>query len=87
MCAEFADTINSSIASLYSDCAIATESRQFDRSEPMERVMYELAWEKLNTGHYSLVDDAWRRFYAAVCAIRAVRCYLIDDLKVWEIKV
>ncbi|KJH51354.1 hypothetical protein DICVIV_02473 [Dictyocaulus viviparus] len=38
-----------------------------------EAMLLAFAWEKLNTGHFSEVDDNWRLFYAALSLLKSVR--------------
>ncbi|KAK6740688.1 hypothetical protein RB195_008878 [Necator americanus] len=38
-----------------------------------ESLLLDHAWERLNTGHFSEVDECWRRLYAAVSLVKAVR--------------
>ncbi|KAE9418089.1 hypothetical protein Angca_002521 [Angiostrongylus cantonensis] len=38
-----------------------------------EAVLLSFAWEKLNTGHFSEVDDCWRLLFAAVSLVKSVR--------------
>ncbi|KAJ1366323.1 hypothetical protein KIN20_026959 [Parelaphostrongylus tenuis] len=38
-----------------------------------EELLLALAWEKLNTGHFSEVDECWRQLYAAVSLVKSVR--------------
>ncbi|VDK50284.1 unnamed protein product [Anisakis simplex] len=65
--------VGKSILKTYCECARATQRNEFERSETLEKYLLNIAWEKLNTGHYSQVNDAWRALYAAVSACKAYR--------------
>ncbi|VDN32423.1 unnamed protein product, partial [Gongylonema pulchrum] len=65
--------IGRSLVRTFRECAVATLMCNFARSKELEEFLLALAWEKLNTGHYSQVDEAWRILYAAVSACKAVR--------------
>ncbi|KAK6010689.1 hypothetical protein OSTOST_24257, partial [Ostertagia ostertagi] len=38
-----------------------------------EALLLDFAWERLNTGHFSEVDECWRLLYAAVSLVKSVR--------------
>ncbi|VDM36871.1 unnamed protein product [Toxocara canis] len=65
--------VGSSLLRTYRECALATQRSDFERSEKLEKLLLTLTWEKLNTGHYSQVNDAWRALYSAVAACKAYR--------------
>lgn len=44
--------------------------------------MASIAWEKLNTGYYEEVDEAWRVFYTVIMMCRAVRLKLERRIEV-----
>ncbi|KAM3728807.1 Bifunctional peptidase and arginyl-hydroxylase JMJD5 [Dirofilaria immitis] len=62
-----------SLIRIYKECARATLVQNFTRSEQLENFLASLVWEKLNTGHYGKVDEAWRIFYASIMMCKAVR--------------
>jgi acyl carrier protein phosphodiesterase len=74
--------IGRSLRILVDECVLATVEKRFDESVRLEKVLLDYSWEKLNTGHYSQVNDSWRLFYTAGNACKAVRCFLIGDLTV-----
>uniref|UniRef100_A0A0R3RV12 JmjC domain-containing protein n=1 Tax=Elaeophora elaphi TaxID=1147741 RepID=A0A0R3RV12_9BILA len=62
-----------SLIRTYRECALATLARDFTRSKQLENFLISIIWEKLNTGHYADVDEAWRIFYASIMMCKAVR--------------
>ncbi|RCN33437.1 hypothetical protein ANCCAN_20737 [Ancylostoma caninum] len=44
-----------------------------------ESLLLDHAWGRLNTGHFSEVDQCWRRLYAAVSLVKAVRLACADQ--------
>uniref|UniRef100_F1L073 JmjC domain-containing protein 5 n=1 Tax=Ascaris suum TaxID=6253 RepID=F1L073_ASCSU len=72
--------VGSSLLRIYRECAFATQRCDFERSEKLERFLLTLAWEKLNSGHYSQVNDAWRALYSATAACKACRLYAQNKL-------
>ena len=67
------DLIGPSIVRAYRECALAIQRGDFKRSEKLEDFLFAVAWEKLNTGHYSMVHDSWRELYSAVSTCKALR--------------
>uniref|UniRef100_A0A1I7VNN0 Acetyltransferase n=1 Tax=Loa loa TaxID=7209 RepID=A0A1I7VNN0_LOALO len=65
--------VGRSLIRIYKECAQATLAKNFTRSKQLEKFLMSIAWEKLNTGHYGEVDEAWRVFYAVIMMCRAVR--------------
>uniref|UniRef100_A0A915PPS1 JmjC domain-containing protein n=1 Tax=Setaria digitata TaxID=48799 RepID=A0A915PPS1_9BILA len=63
------------------ECARATLVNNFIRSEQLEDFLTSLVWEKLNTGHYAKVDEAWRVFYASIMLCKAVRLKFENQTK------
>uniref|UniRef100_A0A914V5L9 N-acetyltransferase domain-containing protein n=1 Tax=Plectus sambesii TaxID=2011161 RepID=A0A914V5L9_9BILA len=74
--------IGRSLRILFEKCVAATTEKRFDESASFEKVLLDYSWEKLNTGHYSQVNECWRMFYAAANACKSVRCFWINDLTV-----
>ncbi|VDN01435.1 unnamed protein product [Thelazia callipaeda] len=67
------NVIGLSLIRVYRECACATLTQNFKRSEELENFLEAMAWEKLNTGHYAEVNEAWRILYAIVMSCKAVR--------------
>ncbi|OZC05632.1 hypothetical protein X798_07393, partial [Onchocerca flexuosa] len=67
------NVVGYSLIRIYKECARATLVQNFTRSEQLENFLTSTIWEKLNTGHYGQVDEAWRIFYASIMMCKAVR--------------
>ncbi|VBB29800.1 unnamed protein product [Acanthocheilonema viteae] len=65
--------VGCSLLRAHKECARATLECNFTRSKQLEIFLTSVVWEKLNTGHYGEVDEAWRIFYASIMMCRAVR--------------
>ncbi|VDK83118.1 unnamed protein product [Litomosoides sigmodontis] len=70
-----------SLLRTYRECARATLTQDFTRSKELENFLASLVWEKLNTGHYGEVDEAWRVFYASIMLCKAVRLKFEDQVQ------
>ncbi|VDM22157.1 unnamed protein product [Wuchereria bancrofti] len=68
--------VGCSLIRIYKECARATLAQNFTRSKQLESFLASVAWEKLNTGYYEEVDEAWRVFYTIIMMCRAVRLKL-----------
>lgn len=65
--------VGHSLIRTYKECARATIAQNFTRSKQLENFLTIVVWEKLNTGHYGEIDEAWRVFYACIMMCKAVR--------------
>lgn len=76
------NVIGYSLIRIYRECAFAVNQGNFKRSVELEKFGLTIAWEKLNTGHYAKVDDAWRELYSTFSACKAVRLAYAGNHKV-----
>lgn len=74
--------VGCSLLRTYRECARATLAHDFTRSKELENFLTSIVWEKLNTGHYGEVDEAWRVFYASVMMCKAVRLKFEEQIQV-----
>uniref|UniRef100_A0A0N5AL71 JmjC domain-containing protein 5 n=1 Tax=Syphacia muris TaxID=451379 RepID=A0A0N5AL71_9BILA len=68
--------IGRSLIRAYQDYCIALQNpTPIERALKLEEFLMAFVWEKLNTGHYSLVSDAWRELYSALSAAKSLRLF------------
>ncbi|VDL83910.1 unnamed protein product [Nippostrongylus brasiliensis] len=62
---------NDGVRALLGRIKVCPEGLQ--RALKNEAFILDFAWERLNTGHYSEVDDCWRTLFACASLLKAVR--------------
>lgn len=74
--------VGRSLIRTYRECALATLAQNFKRSMQLEKFLLTLAWDKLNTGNFGEVDEAWRIFHGVMMLCKAVRLKFENKIQV-----
>jgi hypothetical protein len=69
----------SQVARILHQCLAHTSSPDESHTHRLTRMLVDICWEKLHTGHWSKVEAEWRHAYALSCLLHAATTSTHDD--------